>query len=378
MRLNQVLGLALSALTLSATTSFSASYQAKTFPDGTVWWVFDGEVKTAVRMNSLKGESVDDFGEFIVLLDDESELDNLAGMRKSAHDMTEFLLTVCQDFETPCNVYGPENRFQRKTAVVLTDQTASSQDGRIPEDEQIVKAFLTWSCYEDCKEFGDLDFDITFSDNALTERMFDVKARENDRNVQAYLRSEEGQKILESDSKAAQTEDDERLVQAFSKAMDGAKPLGFLQSWFAGPETQVIGAWAGSTEECSESLLTLAQVDDGQTLYFWIFDSGIPVPVLTGNWEVSENAVIMTFKAAMTTRSLTSLQPIDVAQQLDIVSVNDDSLRLGIPGGQKPQRNWAQRLLGSTSVLDLLMKDSAERQFVRCDNAFIQNGLEAS
>lgn len=381
MRVNWVLGLAFIALSLSATASVSASYTERTFPDGTIWWVFDGEVQTAVRMNSLDRESVEDFGEFVVILKDESELDNLEGLRASARDMTAFLLDTCQSFETPCNVQGRENSFQRKMHVTLAEHTASLPDGRIPENQQVVKALLTWTCLTDCEAFGDLDFHIDLSDPELREQMDAVKHREYNQEVQTYVRSEEGQRVLQAPQSTKRSKNDESLLTAFSKTIDhidSTQPQGLIQGWLASSETLMIGAWSGSTKECSESLMTFGQDDKGPRVFYWAFDSGIPVPVLSGVWEVSDQTVTMNFQALMTTRRIASVQLIDVAQQLDIIDVNTDSLRLGIPGGQKPQRSWAERLVGSGSILDLLMKDNTERQFVRCDDASIQNGLNAS
>lgn len=85
--------------------------------------------------------------------------------------------------------------------------------------------------------------------------------------------------------------------------MAASDPLGFLETMLGGPSARMIGAWSGSPTECATNrLLFFRDARENATVAWWtqplMLREGGLIPSLTGEWEIHDNAIFMSFDKA--------------------------------------------------------------------------------
>lgn len=147
--------------------------------------------------------------------------------------------------------------------------------------------------------------------------------------------------------------------------MMAAQPVGFLGKMFGGTKAETIGAWSGSTPECATNRLLFFEDANAEPAVAWwtqplsLRDGGL-IPSLTGEWEVRDNVIVISFDETTIDQPFTgggvSTKPTKIGIQLEVTHDEDGKLRLGVPGGNLT--------LAAAELLD----GASEKSFIRCAN----------
>lgn len=145
--------------------------------------------------------------------------------------------------------------------------------------------------------------------------------------------------------------------------MTAAEPVGFLGRMIGGPSAKMIGAWSGSSAECaSNRLLFFEDANARPTVAWWTqplsLKGGGLIPSLTGQWEIREKTLVMSFDEATIVQPFTggsvSTRETDISVRLEVVHDDGDKLMLGVPDGNLT--------LAAAEILE----GTGTKSFIRC------------
>ena len=168
-------------------------------------------------------------------------------------------------------------------------------------------------------------------------------------------------RIVQQSAKIAEIK--ETFDPILEAQMTAAHPIGFFGKILGGASAKMIGAWSGSPTECATNrLIFFRDAHARATVAWWtqplMLREGGLIPSLTGEWEVRDNAIVVSFDKATIGQPFTGgsvlTKPTHIRLKLEVVHDKNGKLVLGAPDG---------RLTLTTADL---LDGANKKRFMRC------------
>ena len=327
-----------------------AGYQVRSFSVGPAWFVYEGEIDTALYVPKPDAPKCHEIGKIILLFENRDQLLDETLVNDAA-------LAGMTHYTALCASLGARGSNQRKVVGLVTNEGEPDERGRILGDLRVFEATVT--------TLGAMAGQY----EVVVRRNVAVQSRQQAAQASAH-KAERDQKMaqLREEQAAAEARKDEARRSeiaevratydpALEQSLETAKPAGLVGRLVGGSRAALTGAWSGSTAQCEKELVILFELDGTGTVEWWRNerDAYGLLPWRTGRWELRDDTVIMTFDHRVEYSILlgkVQSGPINETAQFDLVEADSEELRLAATGGGLSP--------------GLLFLGGQEKLFVRC------------
>ena len=116
--------------------ALAAEYEARRFPDGSAWYVFDGPVEAAIDVATPDAPRCYDLGEIVLFFQSKEQLLDEDLVKQSA-------LSAMSHYKALCNKLGQRGSSQRNVIGVPWDSPKPDDKGRFPIRDQLLAGYVT-------------------------------------------------------------------------------------------------------------------------------------------------------------------------------------------------------------------------------------------
>lgn len=313
----------------------AAEYEIEKFKQGQ-WYIYDGDVKTALLVNSTSEPQCYEFADVLILLEDLSQALDMDLLQNAARN-------GLANYHAFCSKKNQQGSKIRNVIAFIANGSTPNNFGRIASEDVLVSGRI-----------------ITTGkpvDGVLEIRSNKVSTVQNSDSAGAKTQNKFNveRKLLILKEKDKLDAIRERFAHQYKQSSISLKPTGFLNGIFSGDSFKLTGAWSSSKAQCDHDVLLLID-NDGLGVVEWWRDTrnyGF-LPWRSGSWNLKSNFLTLTFNHRVEFTFMNGFEDtlMDETVQLVLKSVSSAELHLTSPGP-------------NSKALKLLRAD--EKLFIRCE-----------
>tara|TARA_R110002072_G_scaffold248908_6_gene407819 strand:- start:255 stop:1274 length:1020 start_codon:yes stop_codon:yes gene_type:complete len=317
-----------------SSSAFAADYEVRKFNQGQ-WFIYGGDVKTALLVSGTSEPQCYQIADILVLLDNraqalDAELLQDAARQGLAH------------YSAYCTAKNQQASKARSVVAFVAGGITPDSFGRVTGNDALVSGRIT--------------FTGNPSDGILEISTNKVAAAQNTNSEQSTAIADIQRQSAE-DGKLKMVKDQAsidairaRFAPLFEQSKASAKSAGFFTALTGGDRAKLTGAWSGSAAQCSQNVLLLIDNDGKGRVEWWReFKSYGLLPWRSGTWVLKSGTLTMTFNHRTEFTFINGFEDTAMNEtvQLDLKNISSDELRLAAPGPNSP----ALKLLGADEKL---------------------------
>ena len=330
-----------------ANTAAATEYEVRTFDGGPAWFVYDEAVDVALHVLNPDDSKCHEVGEIVLLFENRDQLRDEALIETAA-------LAAMTHYAELCRSLGANPSNQRRVAGIIVGDGAPDAQGRVMGDARVLDAMVS-------SFTGDYQLSVRRNTVATSGGGDDAAAAiiaDRDERLAAAQAEREAANQAREDERAAEIAAIRATYDsALAASIANAQPSGLVGRLAGGDRAALTGVWSASQADCANERVILFERDGAGSVEWWRAsnqDIGL-LPWRTGEWELRDGTVIMTFNHRVEYDSfLADLRSDAIAEtvQFELEGVDGSELRLSATsGGCSPEA---------------LLLEGAEKLFVRC------------
>lgn len=347
MNLRRKLLMALALVLCSGSPVLAQGYETREFADGARWFVFDGEVPSAIFVPSNAAPQCHELGEVMLAFADRDQLLDEELIETAAVAGMEAYQELCQSL-------GGRPSSARRVIGYLPSETEPDGQGRIATGDQVLTGNVT--------SMGAAAGTYRFMPrrNRVVEA-----ARNTEREAQAAVRQAEREREVAQRAEERQRAQEERgaeiaalretMERHLAESVGLAEPTGVFGRLTGDDAASLTGIWSASQADCAKEKVIFFDQDGRGVVEWWrSHDRYGFLPWLSGHWELRQDMLVLDFQRNVEWSFLSGEvedKAINETMQLVLADIDGDDLRLETPGERAP---------------GLALLGAPEKLFVRC------------
>jgi hypothetical protein len=333
----------------SGGAALAQGFETREFAGGARWFVFDGEVPSAIYVPPSARPQCHELGEIVLAFADRDQL-----LDESVVEMTA--LAGMEAYQGLCRSLGGRASSARRVIGFLPSEARPDDQGRIATEDQVLTGNVT--------ALGAAAGTYRFMPRR--NRVVDaVRNAERDRQAAAHQAEREREAAEREEERRRSQEEREAEIAALRKDLDQhlaeslslAEPAGLFGRLTGGDAASLTGVWSASQADCAKEMAIFFDRDGRGVVEWWrSHDTYGFLPWLSGRWELRQDMLVLALERKVEWSFLSGEiedDAINETVQLKLAGVSGDDLRLATPGERAP---------------GLVLLGAPEKLFVRCAN----------
>jgi len=329
--------------------SLAQAYETREFAGGARWFVFAGEVPSAIYVPPNTAPQCHELGEILMAFTDRDQLLDERLIENAAAAGMEAYRGLCQSL-------GGRASSARRVIGYLPSEAEPDDQGRIATGHQVLNGNVT-SMGAAAGTYRFMPRRNRMADAARnSEREAQAAALRAEREREAAQRTEERQRAQE-EHEAEIAALRENMDKHLAESLGLAGPAGLFDRLAGGDAASLTGTWSASQADCAKEKVIFFDQDGRGVVEWWrSHDRYGFLPWLSGHWELRQDTLVLGFQRKVEWSFLAGEvedKAINETMQLVLADVDGDDLRLATPGERAP---------------GLVLLGAPEKLFVRCAN----------
>lgn len=299
------------------------------------WFIYDGDVKTGLHVNSTSDPQCYQFADILIFLKDRSQALDTDLLQNAARN-------GLANYHAYCAKKNQQGSKVKNVIAFIADGSLPNDFGRIASEDVLVSGKIITTGNPDD---GILEIRLN---KVLTVQKNDSAGAK----IQNKFNEERKLKIMSEKKKLDATR--ARFAHQYKLSRTSLTPVSFLDGMFSSDSAKLTGAWSSSKAQCDHDVLLIIDNDSSGIVEWWHDTRNYGfLPWRSGFWNLKNDFLTMTFNHRVEFTFINGFEDtvMNETVQLVLKSILSDELHLASPGP-------------NSKALKLLKAD--EKLFIRC------------